>query len=336
MELPWARATRLGMQPAESHEAHEALPLPARTVDSAEFERVALPWLDAVYRFARSLTHDASDADDLVQETFLRALRSWHTFRPEADCRRWLFAICHHAFLASRQRPDVRREHADTSEGDIDALPAVMLHHAAVRDGADELLARIGLGPALHDALAHLSDSFRTVVVLVDGEGHSYEEAAELLHVPVRTVRSRLFRARRSLQESLFAHARDAGLRCAAGPGASIISAPPRCRYPRGRKRAAIPRSRRPMAEQIAVLDCYAAMRQLWDYLDEALTDARSLAMRAHLLTCGECYGHYDFAKHFLDALETALAAECAPVALHARVRDTLRSDGFEPRYDEC
>ena len=85
-----------------------------------------------------------------------------------------------------------------------------------------------------------------------------------------------------------------------------------------------------------APLDCHAAMRQLWDYLDEALTEPRMLAVRAHLLTCGECYGHYDFARHFLDTLEAQIQAECAPPALHARVRDTLRREGFEPRYDEC
>jgi RNA polymerase sigma-70 factor (ECF subfamily) len=181
---------------------------------AAAFEHDALPCLDAVYRFARSLTHDAADADDLVQETFLRALRSWHTFRPGADCRRWLFAICHNAFLASRARARVRHEQGDGDDGDLDALPAVMLHHGAVRDGTDELLARIGLGPALHDALAHLSEPFRAAVVLVDGEGHSYDDAAALLHVPVGTVRSRLFRGRRLLQEALFLHARDAGLAC--------------------------------------------------------------------------------------------------------------------------
>ena len=84
------------------------------------------------------------------------------------------------------------------------------------------------------------------------------------------------------------------------------------------------------------MLDCDAVMRQLWDYLDEALTEPRMLAVRAHLLTCGECYGHYDFARHFLDALETQIQAECAPSALRARVRETLRAEGFEPRYDEC
>jgi anti-sigma factor (TIGR02949 family) len=89
------------------------------------------------------------------------------------------------------------------------------------------------------------------------------------------------------------------------------------------------------MPEPIPTLDCHGAMRQLWGYLDGELTESGMLAVRAHLLTCGECYGHYDFARHFLDAVETALQAETAPSALHARVRDTLRAEGFTPRYDE-
>src|SRR3954471_12074943 len=70
----------------------------------AEFAREALPWIDDVYRFALSLTRDESDADDVVQETFLRAYRSWHTFIPGTDCRRWLFTICRNVFLRSRER----------------------------------------------------------------------------------------------------------------------------------------------------------------------------------------------------------------------------------------
>ncbi len=89
------------------------------------------------------------------------------------------------------------------------------------------------------------------------------------------------------------------------------------------------------MPEAIATLNCYEAMRQLWAYLDAELTEAGVLAMRAHVLTCGECYAHYDFARHFLGALEAALQAECASSALHARVRATLRAEGFTPQYDE-
>ena len=68
------------------------------------FDEVALPCLPEVARFARSLTHDASDADDLVQETYLRAFEAWHSFQLGTDCRRWLFTICRHIFLRTRER----------------------------------------------------------------------------------------------------------------------------------------------------------------------------------------------------------------------------------------
>jgi anti-sigma factor RsiW len=77
-------------------------------------------------------------------------------------------------------------------------------------------------------------------------------------------------------------------------------------------------------------------MRLLWDYLDEELTERRMLAVRAHLLRCGECYAHYHFARRFLDSLEAALSARSAPPALRARVLRALRAEGFAPEYDEC
>ena len=73
----------------------------------AAFEREALPWLDDVYRFALSLTRDDADADDVVQETYLRAYRSWHTFIPGTECRRWLFTICRNTFYRRRRREDL-------------------------------------------------------------------------------------------------------------------------------------------------------------------------------------------------------------------------------------
>jgi len=182
------------------------------TVTSAgtpSFEREALPCLDAVYRFARSLARNVADAEDLAQETLLKAFRSWHTFREGADCRRWLFAICHNTFLRAERQAQRRAAHEG---GDADALPAVMLHAGAMRDGTDALLTWIELGPALREALDRLAEPFRAAVLLVDGEGYTYQEAAELLDAPVGTVRSRLFRGRRLLQEALLAQARDVGL----------------------------------------------------------------------------------------------------------------------------
>jgi RNA polymerase sigma-70 factor (ECF subfamily) len=173
-----------------------------------DFDREVLRWMDDVYRFAMSLTRDATQAEDLVQETYLRAFRSWQTFQPGSDARRWLFTICRNAFLRNLER---ERHQVSIDDGDLDALSAMQLHTSMQSDGTDEALARVDLAPALTAAIARLHEPFRSAVVLVDVEGQSYEEASEILGVPIGTVRSRLFRGRRHLQEMLAEYARDAG-----------------------------------------------------------------------------------------------------------------------------
>jgi RNA polymerase sigma-70 factor (ECF subfamily) len=185
------------------------------SASDTSFAREALPWMDDVYRFALSLARDPADAEDIVQETYLRAYRSWDTFEPGSDCRRWLFTICRNAFLRSRERH--HREVA-LEDGDAEALAAARVHQQMVDDGTDRLLARIDLGPALAQALAALEEPFRSAVVLVDVEDQSYETAAAILGVPIGTVRSRLFRGRRQLQERLLHVARDAGYIAARAP----------------------------------------------------------------------------------------------------------------------
>jgi RNA polymerase sigma-70 factor (ECF subfamily) len=182
---------------------------------SEAFEREAMHWLPAVARFALSLTRSQPDADDLVQETYLQAFRGWHTFRVGDDGRRWLFTICKHLFLRGEQRA---QRHAEvTGEPELDTIAAVMMHVSAQRSGDGDLWDRLDLGPAIERALGSLPEHYRTPVVLVDIEGYGYEDAASVLEVPVGTVRSRLFRARRLLQEALFEHARDAGFLTASG-----------------------------------------------------------------------------------------------------------------------
>ncbi|HEX3868577.1 MAG TPA: sigma-70 family RNA polymerase sigma factor [Gemmatimonadaceae bacterium] len=171
------------------------------------FEREALPCIDDVYRFALSMTRDESDADDVVQDTFLRAYRSWHTYVPDSDCRRWLFTICRNVFLRSRERA---RPTVDLDATDLDATVVGSLY-GRTADREDEALARLDLGPAIHDALATVPEPFRSTVMIVDVEDQSYESAAETLGVPIGTVRSRLFRGRRLMQERLLTHAADAG-----------------------------------------------------------------------------------------------------------------------------
>ena len=180
--------------------------------DDARFEAEALPYLDDVYRFALSLTRDASDADDVVQETFLRAYRSWHTFQPGSDARRWLFTITRNVFLRTRER---EKRHVEVEDGDLESLSSFASHTDMVRDGSEQILSRIDLGPALRRALDDLDEPFKSAVMLVDLEDQSYEAASQILGVPIGTVRSRLFRGRRILQEKLHTYARDAGFETA-------------------------------------------------------------------------------------------------------------------------
>ena len=117
------------------------------------FARDALRWMDDVYRFALSLTRDPSDAQDIVQETYLRAYRSWHTFQPGSDGRRWLFTICRNVFLRSRQQG---RLEVEVSDGDAEAVAAAREHKAMIDDGTDRLLASVDLGPALDSRKNHV------------------------------------------------------------------------------------------------------------------------------------------------------------------------------------
>lgn len=176
--------------------------------DVVAFERLTMPHLAEVARFARALTRDASRADDLVQETYLQALRGWHTFQEGSDPRRWLFAVCHHTFLRTIRR-EARYVEAPDDDPELESLATAVAHWNAQRSGAAEIVERMDLRAAIDRALAALPPHYRGVAVLVDVEGQSYEEAALVLDVAVGTVRSRLFRARRLLQDLLFEHARD-------------------------------------------------------------------------------------------------------------------------------
>jgi RNA polymerase sigma-70 factor (ECF subfamily) len=173
-----------------------------------EFRAEALRWLPNVARYARLLTRNESDADDLAQETFLRAYSNWTTFRPGSDCRKWLFTICRHLFLRSQQRAS-RVMGVDDPETDIQRTAELYWEAAAA--GLQNLFDRIDLGPAIEQGLRAMQPEYREAALLVDVEGYTYAEAAAALGIPVGTIRSRLFRARRLLQQRLVEHARDLG-----------------------------------------------------------------------------------------------------------------------------
>lgn len=189
------------------------------------FARDALPWIENVRRFALSLCHDPADADDLVQDTYLRAFRSWHTFEAGTDCRRWLFTICRNVFRR-RLRDRARAMNLQATEVLVSRAEAsdVAVYAAAAGGVYDDIFTRMDVEAALMEALEVLPEPYRSTLILVHVEDQTYETAAEILGVPVGTVRSRLFRARRIMQQHLLAVARDAGVVGAAGVAEELPS----------------------------------------------------------------------------------------------------------------
>jgi len=178
-------------------------PSPAAEAEKrASFEREALVHLDTLYRVALRLTSNPAEADDLVQETMLKAYRAWHQFQQGTNAKGWLLTILRHAFINEYRR---RSRHPETV--DIDAIePFSVFEDVQDDDPQGTFFDRIVDDEVLR-AIDDLPEQFRETVVLSDVEGLSYEEIARVLEVPVGTVKSRLFRARRMLQQKLYHYA---------------------------------------------------------------------------------------------------------------------------------
>ncbi len=177
------------------------------------FEEEALPWMDAVYRFSLRLTGgNEAEADDLTQETFLRAFRHWDTFQRGSNARSWLFTICRNVFLRGRERQARRRESLE-SELDVavEAIASAHALHDMRKDDPERTFFRSFLDEGVETAIAALPDEFREAVVLSDLEGLNYGEIANVLDVPVGTVKSRLYRGRRLLAKALHDYGREMG-----------------------------------------------------------------------------------------------------------------------------
>jgi RNA polymerase sigma factor (sigma-70 family) len=162
----------------------------------AGFEELAMPLFDSLYNFARWLVHDSSDAEDLVQETYLKALRGFGSFHRGTNFRAWIFKILRNTFLSSRSRLDRRMTVAMDSQEDFTALLTIFATPESL------LIERFG-NDALQCAIERLPVILREVILLCDVEGASYREIAEILSIPIGTVMSRLARARKVVRESV-------------------------------------------------------------------------------------------------------------------------------------
>lgn len=172
------------------------------------FEAEATPFMKAVYNTALRLTRREEDASDLLQETYLRAYRTFDGFTPGTNCKAWLFTILYSIFV-NRYRKE-RREPAIVSIDDVEEKFHRMLRADIQAAPAGQ---KLWTDTEVEAALGELPESFRSAVLLVDVEEFSYEEAAAVLGCPVGTLRSRLFRARKLLAVSLREYARRAGYR---------------------------------------------------------------------------------------------------------------------------
>jgi RNA polymerase sigma-70 factor (ECF subfamily) len=162
----------------------------------ARFEELAIPLFDSLYNFARWLGHDQDDAEDLVQETYLKALRSFGLFQPGSNFRAWIFQILKNTSLSLRSKLARRMTVPMDPDEDAPELPATSENPESL------LLAGRGLN-AVRYAIEQLPDAFREVILLCDVEDASYREIAETLSIPMGTVMSRLARARKAVRNSL-------------------------------------------------------------------------------------------------------------------------------------
>jgi RNA polymerase sigma-70 factor (ECF subfamily) len=175
------------------------------------FEAEALPHMDALYRTALRLVRNPSDAEDLVQETYLRAHRFWDRYEPGTNCKAWLFKI-----LTNTRINQYVKDSKRPARVDFDAVEPFLTQPepAAQEQPTHGELATFAdlLDDEVKSALEAVPDDFRLVLLLYVVEGYAYKEIAQILAIPIGTVMSRLFRARKLLQAELQDYARRRGL----------------------------------------------------------------------------------------------------------------------------
>jgi len=180
------------------------------------FSQEALPHLPALRHFASSLCRDSQRCDDLVQDTMLKAWRSFHTYKLGTNCRAWLFQICKHSFINDYRRSKYEPVAVDLSReprgsGKEEGEEARTL--SPVVENAEPFDPGAQFGDEVSGALNALPEDYQTALILNDLEGYSYEEIAEFARVPVGTIRSRIHRGRKMLASRLADYALREGYR---------------------------------------------------------------------------------------------------------------------------
>jgi RNA polymerase sigma-70 factor (ECF subfamily) len=179
-----------------------------------QFTEQAMEHMPALYSAAMRMTRSPADAEDLVQETYLKAYRAWHSYQQGTNLKAWLYRILTNTFINSYRSKKRRPEQTELDEVEdlylyrrLGGLEAA----AAGRSAEDEVMDLFTDGD-VKAAIEALPENFRMAVLLADVEGFSYKEIAEILDIPIGTVMSRLHRGRKALQKSLFEFGTQRGL----------------------------------------------------------------------------------------------------------------------------
>jgi RNA polymerase sigma-70 factor (ECF subfamily) len=185
--------------------------------DKSTFADEAMQYAPQLYSAALRMTRNQADAEDLVQETYLRGFRSFHTFQEGTNLRAWLFRILTNAYI-NRYRAKQRRP-IESDLGQVEDLYLYRrlgaLETAAAGQSAEDQFLDLFTDDEVKQALEDLPDNFRLPVILADVEGFSYKEIAEMLDIPIGTVMSRLHRGRKAMQRALYEYAEARGLTAA-------------------------------------------------------------------------------------------------------------------------
>lgn len=189
--------------------------------DQAQFADQAMQFAPQLYSAAVRMTRNRSDAEDLVQETYLRAYRSFHTFEEGTNLRAWLFRILTNAYINSYRAKQRRPQ-----ESDLDDIEDLYLYRrlggleaAAASRSAEDQLFDLFTDDEVKTALEELPERFRLPVLLADVQNFSYKEIAEILDIPIGTVMSRLHRGRRAMEKKLIDFVEREGLARGASHG---------------------------------------------------------------------------------------------------------------------
>jgi RNA polymerase sigma-70 factor (ECF subfamily) len=185
---------------SETHSEREPRRLAEEARDRVRFEEEALELADQMYRVARRLVGSREEAEDLVQDAYARAFRSWRSFRPGTNLRAWLFRILTNLNIDRGRREQRTPDMQPIEESDY------YLYNRLEENGAggdvDEVVERLSQD-SIVQALSAVPHDFRDVIVLVDIGDFSYQDAAQILDIPIGTVMSRLHRGRRLLKQEL-------------------------------------------------------------------------------------------------------------------------------------